>query len=216
MTLNSIYSLTIAIKKETSPISKVLGQDVISAFIKNEPTLRFLTCQSRKHNECLKNFQDDVEVWTILSSGKFGKKNKAPQESIPREKVVEVIDLMLSSLEKSLCLEEGTIHSGLVLDSRLQLWGAAVPLNTWTGAPSTEKEGIQPSAATGFLYDAEYGVGACGDWLLDPSIGGAWESGRRLSNWIVESDQALSVGLPPGGAFRSSKATADSSIGNIR
>jgi len=73
MTLNSIYPLTIAIKKEMSPIAQVLGQDMISVFIKNESSLRFMTCQTRKHPDHQKRFgRDDVEVWTILSSAKSG------------------------------------------------------------------------------------------------------------------------------------------------
>jgi len=61
------------------------------------------------------------------------------------ERERDVINLILSSLEKSLVVEEGTIHSGFILDSRLQLWGAAVPLNNWssTATTSVEKEGIQ-------------------------------------------------------------------------
>ena len=211
MTLNSIYSLTIALKKGSSPISDVLDDGVISAFVKNEPTLRFLTCQSRKFDAGKEN--EDIEVWTILSSAKFAKKYKGPQENLPADRVEEVTNLMLESLGSSLGLQAGSLHQGIVLDSRLQLWGAGVPLNVW--APKEEEKSIS-SEENGFLFDVENGVGVCGDWLLDPSIPGAWESGRRLSNWFVKSDKH-SVGLPPdGGAFRISKAAAGSGIGNIR
>ena len=226
MTLNSIYSLSIAIKKDGSPLSNngMLKEDVISAFIKNEPTLRFITCQTRKFGN---NNDDTIEVWTILSSATFAKKHKGPQENLPNEKVQEVTDLMLEALGKSLGLQSGTLHQGMVLDSRLQLWGAAVPLNRWRWNDNNEKDGDEnskrvhsnnesPLMENGFVFDAEHGVGACGDWLLDPSIGGAWESGRRLSNWFQHAEDQ-SAGLPPdGGAFQVSKAATGSGIGNVR
>ena len=65
------------------------------------------------------------------------------------------------------------------------------------------------------------GVGACGAWLLDPSIAGAWESERRFANWMssgLEQDgtpiDAVSVGLPSlGGEFKQSKTASGSGIG---
>jgi predicted NAD/FAD-dependent oxidoreductase len=212
MTLNSIYSLTIALKKETSPFAQVLKDDVISAFIKNEPKLRFLTCQTRKYIP--EKDKDDIEVWTILSSATFAKKHKGPQENLPNETIEEVTNLMLESLGESLGLKKGLLHEGVILDSRLQLWGAAVPLNCyrWNNEDNEEKS---RDLNDGFVFDSEYAVGACGDWLLDPSILGAWESGRRLSEWFQKHENE-SVGLPPQGAFRVSKAAAGSGIGNVR
>eukprot|EP00957_Ditylum_brightwellii_P202370 15329838-Ditylum_brightwellii.AAC.1 len=92
---------------------------------------------------------------------------------------------MLQSLDHNSSSETGSLwnvkdaHVGgeIVLDYKLQLWGAAVLLNTWLSLSSTEG---------GFLYNAEKGVGACGNWLLHPFIGGAWESGCRFANWIAE------------------------------
>mmetsp|Transcript_23076 Transcript_23076/g.32310 ORF Transcript_23076/g.32310 Transcript_23076/m.32310 type:complete len:506 (-) Transcript_23076:1305-2822(-) len=216
MTLNSIYSLTIAVDKKSSPIAKSLNNDkFMSGFVKNEPTLRFLTCQTRKHP----NEKDDVEIWTVLSSAKFGKKYKGPQENLPDELVTEVTGLLLSAIERSLCMEPGSLRgpedadpgANVVLDSRLQLWGAAVPLNTWSTATGENKE----DANAGFIYDGEFGVGACGDWLLDSSIAGAWESGRRLADWMCDKSET-SVGLPPNGAFQSSKAVSQQGIGSLK
>ena len=218
MTLNSIYSLTVALKKgdDDDAVSDFVGEKVVTAFVKNEPNLRLITNQSRKFGHDGKS-DGDVEVWTILSSPKFAKKYKGPQENLPKERVDEVTALLLSSLERSLGMKEGTIHDGIVKDSRLQLWGAAVPLNVW----SPTGESIDQTNS-GFLYDAENGVGACGDWLLDPSIAGAWESGRRLANWMstVEGGsggKANSVGLPQsGGDFIMSRAASGSGIGNVK
>jgi predicted NAD/FAD-dependent oxidoreductase len=212
MTLNSIYSLTIALQQSspdgTSVLGSVLSDPIICAFVKNHPNLRFLSCSSRKYAEQVKT--KNVEVWTILSSPKFGKKYKGPQENLPKETVQEVTRLLLESVEQCTGLTPGALvdSDDVVLDSRLQLWGAGVPLNTWSNSD-------EQKADAGFVYDAEHGVGACGDWLLDPSIGGAWESGRRLADWIVTGSE--SIGLPPdGGAFRVSKATASAGIGSVK
>ena len=214
MTLNSIYSLTFVIKKENSPIGQILGENVYSAFLKNEPTLRFLTCQSRKYNE---SENSNLECWTLLSSPKFAKKFKGPQENLPKERIEEVTNHMITALEKSLNLTSGTIRSDTLMDSRLQLWGAAVPLNTWNNGEGDDVTSEYTSSEKGFIYDSEHGVGVCGDWLLDPSIGGAWESGRRLSNFIAKPREASeSIGLPPNGTFRLSKASKETSIGNVR
>ena len=214
MTLNSIYSLTVALKQndEGNNISDAMGKGVITAFVKNEPNLRLITNQSLKFG----NGDDGgVEVFTILSSPKFAKKFKGPQENLPLERVEEVTRLMISSLENSLGLESDAIHDGMIKDSKLQLWGAAVPLNVWS--PEGDKVNAKNS---GFMYDAENAVGVCGDWLLDPAIAGAWESGRRLANWMSENnnrEEDFSVGLPRlGGQFEISKATAGSGIGNVR
>lgn len=247
MTLNSIYSLTVALQfselndEQNMLLSSVVGKDVMVAFVKNEPNLRMITNQSKKfahlkeqqtqqqQQQCKTTSQGKkkkMEVWTILSSASFAKKYKAPQENLPEETVEQVTTLMLASLEKSLGLKEGTLHKGVVKDSRLQLWGAAVPLNVWAPIDNNHngKEGDSEST-TGFLYDAEHGVGACGDWLLDPSIAGAWESGRRLAEWILDCMDhekndlsACSVGLPAQGgfAFQRSRVACNAGIGNVR
>ena len=99
-----------------------------------------------------------------------------------------------------------------VVDLRLQLWGAGIPMNTWQSENGS-------GCVDGFVYDATYGVGACGDWILDPSIAGAWESGRRLANWLLDGDK--SVGLPDrsskegNGKFVPSRVALGSGIGTI-
>jgi len=175
-----------------------------------QPTLRLLSCQTRKFDSSQEN--DNIEVWTLLSSAKFAKKYKGPQENLPKERVEEVTTLMIEGLERSLGLQQGSIHQGMILDKHVQLWGAAVPLNVW--AQDDDSESSNSPHSGGFLFDAENGVGACGDWLLDPSIPGSWESGRRLSEWFMKANKE-SVGLD-GGAFRVSKAASGTGIGNVR
>eukprot|EP00588_Corethron_pennatum_P009002 CAMPEP_0194266088 /NCGR_PEP_ID=MMETSP0169-20130528/1113_1 /TAXON_ID=218684 /ORGANISM="Corethron pennatum, Strain L29A3" /LENGTH=554 /DNA_ID=CAMNT_0039006693 /DNA_START=39 /DNA_END=1703 /DNA_ORIENTATION=+ len=220
MTLNSIYSLTVLLETggaEQSAIAEALrsttrgdtavADGIMSLFIKNHPSLRFVTCATRKYGQDDKD--DRAEVWTVLSSPTFATKYKGPQENLPLETVQNVTNLLLRATEKSLGLDEGRIRP---IDSRLQLWGAAVPLNVWTGKGDVD----------GFLYDHEFGAGCCGDWLVEPSIRGAWESGRRLAQWMAKAEEtelgkaleSLNVGLPGnGGHFVASKWVAEDGIG---
>ena len=193
MTLNSIYSLTFVLRHQDLPLLKAFPDSLKGAFIQNESNLRYLTCQSRKHySENL----EDVEVWTLLSSAPFAKKYKAPQEFLPEEVARSVTDLMLRSLEQSVSLPEQSLQP---VESRLQLWGAAVPLNTWQNECN-------------FIFDEEFQVGVCGDWLCHPSIGGAWTSGEQLA-LHMRGEKSPSVGLD--GQFRRSEETHKSGIASI-
>jgi hypothetical protein len=255
MTLNSIYSLVFAVKsakkddsdvdgngKLHSPIAQALsrlssslnndndesGDGVYTVMIKNEPSLRLLSCNTLKHHHRqTSNSESNIEVYTLLSSPKFGKQYKGPQENLPPELTSKVVMELFESLERSLALQEGSVLDSVV-DLKLQLWGAAVPMNTWTSTTATSN-GEGSGDVDGFVYDAPHAVGACGDWILDSSIAGAWESGRRLANWIlttchdvgIGSVPMLSVGLPDRsskqgmGKFIPSRAALESGIGTI-
>jgi predicted NAD/FAD-dependent oxidoreductase len=213
MTLNSIYSLQFAVKQDTSPLTSTLSSsssasassapiipaDMIALFIQNEPTLAFLSCNTRKYKQEGAR-ESPYEVWTLLSSANFAKKHKGPQENLPQELMEDVTSKMTLALERALFgltsdettdsnNSNGSLLSSSILQSRLQLWGAAVPVNTWNYDNSNStgngdnKEGEREG---GFVYDATHGVGVCGDWLLQPSIEGAWESGRRLAEWMAK------------------------------
>ncbi|KAL7487103.1 hypothetical protein ACHAW6_012713 [Cyclotella cf. meneghiniana] len=265
MTLNSIYSLVFAIqcpKPETnnhesavhashdSPIVNALNKlsqssndtpssqqpanDIYTVIIKNEPNLRLLSSNTLKHHHLQnQNSQSNIEVYTLLSSPQFGRKYKGPQENLPLDLMETVATEMLQSLENALNIERGGVMRR-VIDLKLQLWGAAVPMNTWKSGKRDHE---------GFVYDARYGVGACGDWILDASIAGAWASGRRLADWISKEQhhrqqqrmgeeneddgheiKNWSVGLPnlesenashSGGKFVPSRAALESGIGTI-
>ena len=185
MTLNSLHSLTIVLSKE-SALSRSLPDTFFAGFWDHKD-LRMVTCQSRKYPN------DEQEVWTLFSSPQFAKKFKAPQEFLPEEVVEDVTDRLLRALEESLDL----VKELQPLESRLQLWGAAVPLNVWD--------------SEGFLYDAEHSVGVCGDWLVEASLGGAWTSGKRLADHMKGSK--TTAGLQ--GRFVVSEATKRAGIGSI-
>ena len=224
MTLNSIYSLTFAIPTKTI---QNIPSSYISGFIQNHPNLSFLSCATKKYPSS--SSDNNIQIWTLLSSSKFAKRYKAPQENLPDEIVKEVTYRMLQSLEESLELKNGTLayldptkesFCTSVLDSKLQLWGAAVPLNTWKSNDIINNTPVEG----GFLYDSQYNVGACGDWLLKSSIEGAWESGRRLAQWMMKVEQEKNqkddfnkwcVGLPPNGFFSASSAVSKAGIGSF-
>jgi predicted NAD/FAD-dependent oxidoreductase len=179
MTLNSIYSLTIAIQGSLSDLQALdssgansagLPPTLIAGPVQNSPSISFVSSPSRKF---AKKLQDDhgrpVEIWTILSTGVFGQQYKAAQEFLTPDTISTVSDLLVSELERVFGCSSGSVA---VLERRLQLWGAAVPVNTYQGP--------------GFLYDGDYAVGVCGDWLVESSVAGAWRSGRRLANHLVQ------------------------------
>jgi predicted NAD/FAD-dependent oxidoreductase len=196
MTLNSIYSLTVCIKGP-SILSDSLPC-LIAGFVSENKVLQLVSCQSRKYPR-----DDDMEVWTILSSPKFAKRYKAPQENLPDDLVNEVTDSMLESLESLLSLQPNSLRNSII-ERRLQLWGAAVPLNTY--------------GKDGFVWDSKFHVGVCGDWLVDPSIAGAWESGRRLAEYMKDGPQK-SVGLPSPdkpAVFAASQSVSKAGIGSLQ
>lgn len=198
MTLNSIYSLTFCVKAP-SVLSQVLPSPFTCGFVDAESSkeLRLVSCQSRKYPR-----EDDVEVWTLLSSPKLAKKYKAPQENLSEDLVDDVTDKLLASLQELLDIQQGVRKS--VIERRLQLWGAAVPLNVYQGGD-------------GFVYDSKFAVGVCGDWLVEPSIAGAWTSGQRLADYMVR-DAPKSVGLPSKGepaVFRASSSVSKAGIGSL-
>jgi len=244
MTLNSIYSLTWACRRRPSKeknqpqqqrsssslssLSQHLPDNFVAGFVHNHPALRFLTCQTRKYpaKDSDVDDADDIEVWTVLSSPTFAKKHKAPQEFLPEETVETVSKLLWSAVQEAVTgppVGDSNADDWKkdVLDSRLQLWGAAVPVNVWCssssrsgssggGGDETEEKDLAPA---GFLYDAPHAVGACGDWLQEPSIAGAWTSGRRLAEHMLH-DASSSHGLLSG-SFQKSESTAQAGIGAL-
>jgi hypothetical protein len=159
-------------------------------------------------------------VWTILSTPHFAKRYKAPQEHLPDDVVETVTNKLLTSLQEML-LDSGSASSSSSsekegppasppllsllrpLESRLQLWGAAVPLNVYDNH-------------RGFIYDADHHVGVCGDWLVQPSLAGAWTSGRLLADHLLSAHSSSST-LPPttaglDGSFVASAAAQQSGL----
>lgn len=211
MTLNSIYSLLFEVPKGTMPSELGACQFVSPSC---EPDLRLLSNNGAKYDGVAVGAADaQTEVWTALSSGPFGAKHKAPQEHIEGTEVEEkVTALLLDATCRAVGLPEGSLASQ-VTASKLQLWGAAQPLNVWTGGAYT--------------WDSEHTIGIAGDWFdqslssAPPSSGAsagnsaataapstiesAWLSGRKLAEHIADEarrshEYGLTLGRE-GGAF---------------
>eukprot|EP00980_Cylindrotheca_fusiformis_P027837 scaffold22560_cov135-Cylindrotheca_fusiformis.AAC.48 len=199
MTLNSLYSLTVVLLSP-SPWSKALPNDFICGFV-NHPQLRMLTCQTRKYPK--RDGDNTHEVWTVLSSAKFAKKYKAPQEFLSDEVVEEVTQMLVQAVDETLNLPLETTKS--VLENRVQLWGAAVPLNVWKNR-------------YGFLYDSTNNVGVAGDWLIEPSIAGAYTSGYMLASHLnkdSENQDSNSTCLGLEGSFERSESVKNVGIASL-
>jgi predicted NAD/FAD-dependent oxidoreductase len=214
MTLNSIYSLTVAVNKKSSVLSKALRDPFVCGFVQDNSVIRFISSQTRKYPSVSSENNgggdlNDVEVWTILSSATFAKKFKGPQENLAEETVTEVSSRMLQALEELLNLPPESMGKA-VLEQRLQLWGAALPINTWE-ASGDDKNCV---GAGGYIYDTDHAVGVCGDWLVQPSVAGAWTSGQQLADHFVAStdqNNARSFGLE--GSFVRSESASKTGIG---
>jgi len=217
MTLNSIYSLTICVKGP-SLLSQNLPESFVGGFVQDHPRLGLVTCQTNKYPtntyeesstiSVASNNDESLEIWTILSTASFAKKNKAPQEFLPEDVIQNVTRLLVDSLEKDILgkIEASGVNSNAdadvlgalrnqILESRLQLWGAAVPLNVWRGDPgkarSSSTDANTPDVGSaGFIHDPRFQVGVCGDWLLEASIAGAWTSGRRMAQHLIDTDHS--------------------------
>ena len=74
--------------------------------------------------------------------------------------------------------------AALMLDAFAQL--GAPPPETWT-AHRWRYADSDPALDLGCVWDAQQGIGLCGDWLNGGKVEGAWLSGRALAKRIVES-----------------------------
>ena len=70
MTLNSMYSLLVELPAGVMPSAGERG-GVDGAYVEHEPALRYLGSNDAKHGHT-----GESEVWTVLSSGAFGKSHK--------------------------------------------------------------------------------------------------------------------------------------------
>ncbi|TVU49315.1 hypothetical protein EJB05_00623, partial [Eragrostis curvula] len=109
------------------------------------------------------------ECWTFFSTAAYGRRNKVPQENIPKVTAEKVKQDMLGGVELALGLSKGSLQQPMY--TRVQLWGAALPMNT-PGIPC--------------IFDPLGRAGICGDWLTGSSIEAAVLSGFSLANHIAD------------------------------
>ena len=172
MTLNSIYSLIVEIQKD------VLRKDIDGMFCSDKSQiLDSMFCQNRKYaTPSISTTQEtqETETWTLLSNASYAKANKQPQEHLDGTKLTQtIIQTMLQEAFNLASVNKANgIHlKAVVKKTKLQLWGAGVPLNTW-----------KPKDGNCFLWDADNQIGVVGDWLKDSSLYGAWESGYMFGS----------------------------------
>jgi photolyase PhrII len=65
------------------------------------------------------------------------------------------------------------------------LAGGALPTPRWTHAHRWLYALVQDPLADGCLWDAELGIGACGDWCNGARIEGAWLSGEAIAGRLL-------------------------------
>lgn len=118
----------------------------------------------------------DIECWTLISTNKYGKANKVPQEAVPAAKSQQVIQDLLTAFHQSVSSssskeeEQQCIPLPPVVFSRAQLWGAALPLN---------------SPYVPCIWDGKGRVGICGDWVAGRgSVESAVLSGMAVADEI--------------------------------
>lgn len=179
-TLNSVYSLAFE-----APAG-VMPSDFDAAEVRGGP-LRWLANNAAKYAPA----DGGGEVWTAMSTGAFGKAHKVPQEQLAgTEAEAEVTAKLLRAVEAAVGLEPEALKP---LRTRLQLWGAALPLCRWDDP---------------YVWDAEHRIGIAGDWCAASAehaatVEGAFLSGEALANHLAATPAqpaGLSLGAD-GGRF---------------
>ncbi|KQK15590.1 uncharacterized protein LOC100824134 [Brachypodium distachyon] len=136
------------------------------AFVRGVDSLSWMANNTRK----LFPFETDrPECWTFFSTASYGRRNKVPQENIPNATAEKVQREMLGGVELALGLSKGSLQ--LPFYTRVQLWGAALPMNT-PGVPC--------------IFDPQGRAGICGDWLTGSSIEAAVLSGISLGDHVAD------------------------------
>ena len=190
MQLCSLFVGTFAVKKGV-----VIGMPGDAIIVNNTLPISWICCTSRKIGQQ----HEEYESYTVISTREFAAANKVPQESIPEDKEIEVKNVLLRSFESALGLESQSI---LPILYKIQLWGAAVPLNVYS---------------TPFVLDGNNSIAICGDWMASseytsgPNIETAFMSGFKLANELVKAE-LTDIGL---GATDCYQALQTHPIGDI-
>lgn len=168
MQLCSLWVMIFVLRKDSIASEKLFD----AAYIMNSNILSWMANTSRKLSRTTAD--GDYESWTVISTREYAAANKVAQENVPPAKEAQVRGDMIGEFERCIGLPPDSVRPEL---TKLQLWGAAVPLNRHS-APC--------------ILDTSNGVvGICGDWftpeadISGPSIESAWLSGRHLAHAIA-------------------------------
>ena len=77
------------------------------------------------------------------------------------------------------------IFCQIIDDSVGHTLASASSKETTTPVNGNKQQNKQIFKPAGFIYDNEYNVGVCGDWLYESSISGAWISGQLLADYMI-------------------------------
>ncbi|KAL6847271.1 hypothetical protein ACP4OV_023124 [Aristida adscensionis] len=164
--LSSVWALLAAFE-DPLPIPHYDSQGAFEgAFVRDVDSVSWMGNNTRK----LFPMQTGTpECWTFFSTAAYGRRNKVPQENIPKVTAEKVKEDMLRGVELALGLSQGSLQQPIY--TRVQLWGAALPMNT-PGVPC--------------IFDPNGRAGICGDWLTGSSMEAAVLSGMSLANHIAD------------------------------
>ena len=201
MNLCSLYVLVFSGPKGLLPVVSVSGKDPSSARVVNgHPVLSWMCDTTMKLGLGLDQQGEghggnkEEHSYSLVSTREYGSANKVSQENIPPDKRAAVTSDMLKAAEELCGLPAGSITPSF---SRLQLWGAAVPLNRHS-APC--------------VWDGQARLAVCGDWFTPaattrgPSIETAFLSGKRCA-------QIIARGLLQGQGQGQGQDSDDDSVG---
>ncbi|CAL1535113.1 unnamed protein product [Lymnaea stagnalis] len=192
MTLCSLFVLMVAFERP-------LGLPYQGAHVQHE-NLSWVANNTEKLKSDRPQSQsraDQYECWTIISSKTLGEQNKVPQEHIPPNVASRISHLMLQSFADATGMKEKLPD---VCFRKLQLWGAGVPINKFSGG-------------TECVFDAAHKIGICSDWLVSPCVQGAAISGLALAETIVQHINGNKSSTPLQPHFN--PATSPSAIGDF-
>jgi len=119
-------------------------------------------------------FANDCSATTYVlqSNAEYARDNKVPQEAIPADKALEVMETLVTALEETVSLPRGSLRLK-VKSFRAQLWGAANPLTVCN----------QPC-----VLDLQSSTAAIGDWCTSgpPCVESAILSAHALARVLDE------------------------------
>lgn len=193
MTLNSLYSLLVEVEyMDEGTAASESSPSFEGGFVQSHPVVSWLGSNTKKYPPAKSSTSPGHsrrEVWTLLSTASYAKQHKVPQEALEgTDACREVTASLLAAAAPFLKMASpsaaaagagsggGGKKSYEVINTKLQLWGAGVPLNHWVA-----KDG------SAFAWDAAGQLGTCGDWLWPKGacIEGAYMSGRTLADHIA-------------------------------
>ncbi|GJP68291.1 hypothetical protein CLOP_g25021 [Closterium sp. NIES-67] len=172
--LSSIWASIIAFETPLLANGSLPRLQFDAAFVEGVPAVAWMSNNTAKLEGREQARGDAVECWTVFSSAAYGRRNKVPQENIPLARAARVKQEMLEGIAAALGRPEESLPA--VLFHKIQLWGAALPVNAPRTAAGGEVECIM---------DAVTRVGLCGDWLIAPSVQAAAVSGLSLADKIA-------------------------------